>query len=63
MPYYQHICQKCKTEFEVFRKISEMEKDIICPNCDSEECKRLISKGTDFILAGNGWEGKGKGGY
>ena len=53
MPIYEYQCQKCEHVLEALQKISE-EPLRFCPECGTEELKRLISA-PRFRLKGSGW--------
>lgn len=44
MPIYEYRCSKCNTKFEIFLKSINEEVKPICPNCNSEEVSKLLSK-------------------
>jgi putative FmdB family regulatory protein len=57
MPTYLYVCTE-HGEFEEYHSIKDEVKE--CPFCKkegkiSEPPKRLISKGSNFILTGSGW--------
>ncbi len=56
MPIYEYTCKKCGHLFDYLAfKISE--PDPPCPNCGSEEVKKLMSSGfvrADGIPSGSG---------
>lgn len=44
MPQYDHTCNKCKKEFVVEMKISEMDKKkVACPECKSKDVSRNVT--------------------
>jgi putative FmdB family regulatory protein len=43
MPIYDYQCSDCGKSYDVFHKVREVEKDIVCPNCNSAKHVRLIS--------------------
>ena len=43
MPIYEYRCRKCKETFEVMQKVSEDNKGLRCPNCETDEPERLLS--------------------
>jgi len=43
MPTYDYKCNKCREAFELFRHLSEIDKEVKCPNCGSEKTQRLFS--------------------
>ena len=55
MPNYDYRCKFCSFEYELFKKMSEIEDEKeLCPQCGSE-CKRKISGGTGIIFKGDGF--------
>jgi len=55
MPTYEYICtnKECEHLWEIEQKMSDKHIDI-CPECEKETAKRLISK-SSFQLKGGGW--------
>ncbi|MGI5852883.1 MAG: FmdB family zinc ribbon protein [Bacillota bacterium] len=53
MPTYDYECHKCG-RFEVFQRITE-EPLKVCPQCGSEEIRRLISGHANIIFVGSGF--------
>jgi len=44
MPHYDHSCNKCKKNFVVEMKISEVgEKKVTCPKCKSTDVTRNVT--------------------
>jgi len=44
MPQYDHTCKKCKEEFVIEMRISELDKKkVICPKCGSEDVGRNVT--------------------
>ena len=43
MPIFEYRCSDCNTKFEVLHKSQEKEEDIICPKCNSNKSKKLMS--------------------
>lgn len=44
MPHYDHSCNKCKKEFVVEMKISEVDKKkVACPKCKSKDVSRNVT--------------------
>ena len=44
MPHYDHTCKKCKKDFVIEMRISEVgEKEVKCPECDSRDVERNIT--------------------
>lgn len=42
MPVYEYRCPKCDTDFELMRRINEMNEPALCPQCGSKT-ERLVS--------------------
>ena len=53
MPIYEYECQACGYHHEALQKISD-EPLTICPSCNADALKKLISA-AGFRLSGNGW--------
>jgi putative FmdB family regulatory protein len=51
MPIYEYKCQRCGARFELLRRFSDSDTGLICPECRSEEVKRLLSS---FAMSGCG---------
>lgn len=58
MPTYDYHCEHCDTEFTCYRSIKD-ETLPECPECGAKTVRKLVSKGTGFVLKGDGWEKKG----
>jgi len=43
MPILEYRCLKCGNSYEIFHKVREVKKDIICPSCSSVKYKKLMS--------------------
>lgn len=43
MPTYAYKCNDCGSKFEVFHKVKENLDDVVCPSCESNSSKKLIS--------------------
>ncbi len=43
MPTYDYKCRECGKVFEVFRRFSELDEQVNCPNCGSEKTERVFS--------------------
>ncbi|MBC7361311.1 MAG: zinc ribbon domain-containing protein [Candidatus Aminicenantes bacterium] len=50
MPIYEYICLKCQHKFECLVNLNK-ETKVICPKCQSDQVKRLISS---FGIGGGG---------
>jgi putative FmdB family regulatory protein len=44
MPAYDYKCKECGNVFEVFRRFSELDEQVNCPNCGSEKTERWVEK-------------------
>ncbi len=58
MPTYEYVCEDCQNEWEEDQKITDVPQTV-CPKCDKETAKRLISLGGGFQLLGGGWANEG----
>lgn len=43
MPLYEYRCRMCGETFELLRRFSDADRDLICPQCRSEQIERLLS--------------------
>lgn len=43
MPIYEYRCRKCGHEFEVMRRITQMDAQAPCPACRSRATSRKVS--------------------
>ncbi|MCC6590088.1 MAG: zinc ribbon domain-containing protein [Bryobacterales bacterium] len=43
MPLYEYRCQTCGKRFEMLRRMSDSDRDLRCPECESKEVERLLS--------------------
>lgn len=41
MPVYEYQCEKCNKKFEISRKVTDEEGEIVCPSCGGKECRRV----------------------
>jgi putative FmdB family regulatory protein len=63
MPMYEYRCTTCGTVFEQLRRLSEADKDVACPACESSSAERLISGfATSGSASASGGGGCGSGG-
>ena len=47
MPNYDHTCEKCKKDFVIEMKMSEVgEKKVACPDCGSKKVSRNVTNNT-----------------
>ncbi len=58
MPLYEYRCQKCGKTFEVLRRMRDIDNDLECPDCQSQEVERLLS-----AFAAGGCTSNGSGGF
>ena len=54
MPTYDYQCNKCNYTFEQFQSFSD-DSLKICPQCNADSLRRLISAGTGIIFKGSGF--------
>jgi putative FmdB family regulatory protein len=43
MPKYDYKCRECGKVFEVFRRFSELDEQVHCPNCGSTKTEIVFS--------------------
>ena len=43
MPIFEYQCSKCQHTYEIFHKSDSNSEKITCPECNSNEYKKLIS--------------------
>lgn len=43
MPIYEYTCNNCKTKFEILHKSTSKVDELICPNCNSTNIKKMLS--------------------
>ena len=49
MPNYDHTCKKCKKDFVVEMRISEVgKKKVQCPKCKSKDVERNVTNQSFF---------------
>ena len=47
MPHYAHTCEKCKKDFVIGMKMSEVDKKkVSCPECGSKKVSRNVTNNT-----------------
>jgi len=47
MPNYDHSCEKCKKDFVIEMRMSEVgEKKVACPECGSKNVSRNVTNNT-----------------
>ena len=54
MPIYNYACAECNSHFKCYKNIKEFDSKEKCPNCNSENTKKLPSRNS-FSLRGQGW--------
>jgi len=43
MPLYEYCCRRCQTRFELLRPAARADEPTICPTCQGNDIRRLIS--------------------
>jgi putative FmdB family regulatory protein len=51
MPIYPYECDECLNEFEVAKRVSQIDDEEECPKCESFETRRTIAKQQSFYGA------------
>lgn len=54
MPNYDYLCDNCEHRFD-YRQAISSDPLRVCPKCDEETVRRLISKGGGLIFKGDGF--------
>ncbi len=54
MPIYEFKCLKCEGFFEILVMNKDENKEMKCPECDSEDFERVISMASHTINATSG---------
>ena len=59
MPTYDYKCKKCGEVFELFRYLTEIDKEVKCPHCGSQKTQRIFSipQIIGETVAGSGYGG------
>jgi len=57
MPIFEYRCSKCNTKFEVLHKSSQSGEEVTCPNCNSNNNKKLLSAFSASISGSSGYSG------
>jgi putative FmdB family regulatory protein len=52
MPIFEYKCQDCNAKFEVLHKSASNPEKVVCPECDSENYKKLLSSFSSPVSAG-----------
>lgn len=56
MPTYEYACNKCLKEFDIIKRVVQIDDPEECPACESKDVKRHISR-THFYGASD-WDNK-----
>lgn len=43
MPLYEYVCSKCKSRFELLRRMNQIDEGVMCLSCNSKAEKVLSS--------------------
>ena len=43
MPIYEYKCDKCGARFELLRRMSDADRDLVCPECRADAVRRMLS--------------------
>ncbi|MGE5681335.1 MAG: FmdB family zinc ribbon protein [Bacillota bacterium] len=43
MPIFEYQCKDCNTRFEILHKSSSNTSEVVCPQCNSVNYKKLLS--------------------
>jgi len=43
MPTYVFRCERCKTDWQLFSKISDKADFVFCPECGAGDCRQVIT--------------------
>ncbi|MBI4904429.1 MAG: zinc ribbon domain-containing protein [Acidobacteria bacterium] len=57
MPMYEYRCEACGRKFEMLRRMSDADTNLICPQCESSQVQRQFSM---FAAGGCGTGGGGR---
>ncbi len=57
MPIYEYVCRECGSRYEALRRMQDADRDLKCPQCQSEEVERLLST---FSAGGCSSSGSGR---
>lgn len=55
---YEYLCRKCGNRYEALRRMSDADRDLKCPECESEDVQRQLS-----TFASGGCSPSGSGGF
>ena len=56
MPIFEYKCNDCGKKFDVLHKSSANLEEVVCPDCQSKNSKKLLSSFSASISSG-GFEG------
>ncbi len=57
MPMYEYRCRECGKRYEMLRRMSDADRDLKCPDCQSEHVERQLST---FAAGGCSPSGSGR---
>ncbi|HLH18719.1 MAG TPA: zinc ribbon domain-containing protein [Bryobacteraceae bacterium] len=57
MPLYEYRCRKCGQRFELLRRMQDADRELVCPECRSQEVERQFST---FAAGGCATGGSGR---
>jgi putative FmdB family regulatory protein len=57
MPIYEYQCLNCHHRFEHLTGIGFQERSLVCPQCQSRNLKRLLSR-IAFFDSSNSWRAR-----
>lgn len=43
MPIYEYDCENCGSRFETYQSSMNTEKEVKCPECESDKTRRVLS--------------------
>ncbi len=43
MPIFEYRCSDCNSKFEILHKSSSSTEEVVCPKCNSQKNKKLLS--------------------
>ncbi|MGE5399542.1 MAG: FmdB family zinc ribbon protein [Ignavibacteriales bacterium] len=43
MPIFEYRCNECNKKFEILHKSSTHQEEVVCPECNSKNNKKLLS--------------------
>ncbi len=56
MPIFEYKCNDCNKKFDVLHKSSTNLEEVICPDCQSKNSKKLLSS-FSASMSSSGYEG------